>query len=84
MNTYISNFVIIFYFQDQKKLLLNLAIVMIFKQFFIVLAEYLFIKFRVHWKRSKIEKLFKEQRKNSDKANLLDHADLELHYFIER
>jgi len=57
---------------------------MIFKQFFIVLAEYLFIKFKVHWKRSKIEKLFKEKRKNSDKANLLDHADLELHYFIER
>ena len=50
VNTYISNFVYIFYYQDFKKLQMNLVTVMVGKQIGVVLFEYYWLKISVRRK----------------------------------
>ena len=61
INTYISNFVYIFYYQDFKKLQVNLVTVMVFKQIVFVLAEYYWLKISVRNKIRKVDKLFENR-----------------------
>ena len=58
VNTYISNFVYIFFDQDFKRLQQNMITIMVFKQVFYNLLEYLIIKCTVHRKLKKVNKLF--------------------------
>ncbi len=62
VNTYISNFVYIFFFQDFKHLQINLIIIMFFKQFAKVLFEYLYLKCKIGRGIKKIEKTFKDRK----------------------
>ena len=47
INTYISNFVYIFYYQDFNKLQMNLITVMVFKQVLFNVLEYALLMCRV-------------------------------------
>ena len=61
VNMYISNFVYIFYYQDFKKLLNNLITIMVFKQLFYNIVEYVLLRCKVGWKISKVEKHFSKR-----------------------
>ena len=87
VNTYISNFVYIFYYQDYNKLLINLVTVMVFKQIVFVLAEYLWLKASVRRQINIVNNLFKErieniengEADNIDKNDQLVMAEIRLH-----
>ena len=59
VNVYISNLVYIFYYQDYGKLQLNMITVMVFKQVFFNVLEYLLPKCQVELKLRKINRLFR-------------------------
>lgn len=54
VNTYISNFVCIFFDQDFKRLQQNMITIMVFKQVFYNVLEYMLIKCTVHRKLKKV------------------------------
>lgn len=58
VNTYISNFVVIIYNQNYSALTTNLAIVMLFKQVFINLYEFLSERITIGRKIRKVDELF--------------------------
>lgn len=92
VNTYISNFVYIFYYQDFQKLQINLVTQMIFKQLVFVLAEYYWLKISVRNKMRKVDKLFERrfseiesgEADDFDKNDKVAMADLKLQQDIER
>ena len=90
VNTYISNFVYIFFFQDFKHLQINLIIIMFFKQFIVVLVEYLRLKCKIGRGINKIEKIFKDRRDKLDlsefsqKEDRVLFEDLNMHEQIEK
>ena len=92
VNTYISNFVYIFYYQDFKKLQTNLVTVMVFKQIVFVLFKYYWLKISVRRKLRQIDTLFEEKFKSIDdgladdidKNDQLALANLRMHQEIER
>ena len=61
INTYISSFVYIFYWQDFKQLQANLVTIMVFKQIVFVLAEYYWLKISVRNKIRKVDRLFEDR-----------------------
>ena len=63
INTYIYIFVDVFYYQDWKRLQQNLVIVMVFKQVFMNLLEYLLLKCTVARAIEKVKNKFKEQKR---------------------
>ena len=87
INTYISSFVYIFYWQDFKQLQANLVTIMVFKQIVFVLAEYYWLKISVRNKIRKVDRLFEDRiqkildnKVESTSGN--DHvgmADLKMH-----
>ena len=94
INSYISNFVYIFYYQDYAELQKNLIIVMVGKQVFFNTLEYFLLKCQVGRKINKVDRLFeqhnaktlsKSQELNkTNKEIALEEEDLRLHQNIEK
>ena len=62
INTYIYIFVDVFYYQDWKRLQQNLFIVMVFKQVFMNIFEYLMLKCTVARSIKKVKNMFKKRK----------------------
>ena len=61
VNVYISNLVYIFYHQDYGKLLTNTAVVMVVKQVFYNVLEYMLLKCQVDFKLRRVNRVFRQR-----------------------
>ena len=85
INTYIGNFVAIFYNQNFASLTLNLVIVMVAKQVVFNVMEYCLEKHSVGKKIKKVEELFVDRLRLAEEAgDEVELADLRTHLDLER
>ena len=95
VNVYISNLVYIFYYQDYGKLLLNMVTVMVFKQVFFNVLEYLLLKCQVEFKLRRVNRVFRQKlaQMRAEHQSLqdvdaskkvIDEEDLKMHMEIEK
>lgn len=85
INNYISNFVAICYFQNFYTLMVNLIIVMVFKQVFMNLFDYFYERIFVGRKMRKSDDLFVGPLADADMVDdevLKEH--LEVHQLVNR
>lgn len=81
VNTYISNFVYIFFYQNFFQLQKNMIIVMVLKQILMNSGKYLWLVCKTGKKINNMSNIFDRQLK---KAKGLKRADLEMHMNIEK
>ena len=87
VNTYISNFVCIFYYQSFYQLQYNMCVVMVFMQVIWNGGEYLYLYFTTNAALKKVDRLFDDaikEKLKKGKLTAIEIADLHVHRTIEQ